>query len=102
MILDMEAKKKLSPKKLTISLLSISQSYFKLPKTIRGNATHYFIMKKRNKKNFQQIATNHFSDVDLKDFMKLYKGSIKRTYSVLVNDKTLPSYNLVRLKKNVL
>ena len=41
MILDMEAKKKLSPKKLIISLIFISQSYFKLPKTIRGNATHY-------------------------------------------------------------
>ena len=58
MIADMEANKKLIPMvtelflrgiKLKISLVFISQSYFKMPKTIRLNATHYFIMKITNK-----------------------------------------------------
>ena len=49
---DMESNKKLSPnitelfligRKLSISLVFISQSYFKVPKTIRLNATHYFL-----------------------------------------------------------
>ena len=44
-----------------------------MPKTIRINATHYFIMKFPNKKEPQQIASNHSSDIDFKDFMKLYK-----------------------------
>ena len=60
-------------RKLNISLIFISQSYFKVPKIIRLNATHYFIMKIPNKKELQQIASNHSSDIDFKCFMKLYK-----------------------------
>ena len=53
MIADMEANKKLSPivtelflrgRKLNVSLVYISQSYFKVPKTMRLSTTHYFIM----------------------------------------------------------
>ena len=40
-------------RKISISLVSISQSYFKVPKTIK--ATHYFIMKILNKRELQQI-----------------------------------------------
>ena len=59
MIADMESNKKLSPivvelllrgRKLNISLVFISQSYFKVPNTIRLNATHYFIMKIPNER----------------------------------------------------
>ena len=59
MIADMESSEKLSPivtelflrgRKLNISLIFIPQSYFKVPKTIRLNATHYFIMKIPNKR----------------------------------------------------
>ena len=48
----------------------ISRSYFKVPKTIRLNATH-FIMKIPNKRELQQIASNHSFYTDLKDFMRL-------------------------------
>ena len=47
--------------------------YFKVPKTIRLNATNYFIIKITNKRELRQIASNHLSDIDFKDFMKLYK-----------------------------
>ena len=79
MIADMESNKKLSPIvvelflrgiKLNISLVIISQSYFKVPETIRLNPTHYFIMKIPNKREIQQVASNHSSDIDFKDFMK--------------------------------
>ena len=62
-------------RKLNISLVFISQSYFKVPKTITLNATYYFIMKILNKRELQQIASNHSSDINFKDFMKLYKDS---------------------------
>ena len=80
MIADMESNKKLSPivnelflrgTKLDISLVFISQSYFKNPKTIRLNETHYFIVKIRNKRELQQIASSHSSDNDFKDFIRL-------------------------------
>ena len=59
MITDMETNKKLNPivtgfflrgGKLHISIVFISQSYFKQPKTVRLNATPYFIMKIPNKR----------------------------------------------------
>ena len=111
MIADMESNKKLSPKvtelflrgrKLNISLVFISQSYFKVPKTIRLNATHYFIMKIPNKRELQQIASNHSSDTEFKDFMKLYRNHTKEPYSFLVNDTTLSSDNPLRFRKNLL
>ena len=111
MIADVESNKKLSPvvtelflrgRKLNISLLFISQSYFKVPKTIRLNATHYFIMKIPNKKEIQQKASNHSSDIDFKNFMKLYKEYTKEPYSFLVNDMTLSSDNPLRFRKNLL
>ena len=44
-----------------------------MTKTTRLNATYYFISKIPNKREIQQIASNHFSDIDFKDSMKLYK-----------------------------
>ena len=46
------------------------QSYFAVPKNIGPNSTHYFIMKIPNKRELQQIAFNHLSDIDSRDFMK--------------------------------
>ena len=58
---------------LNISLIFIVQSYFAVPKDIRLNSTTYFIMKIPNKQELQQIAINHSSDFDIRDFMNLYK-----------------------------
>ena len=60
-------------RKLNISLVFIAQSYFAMPKSIKLNFTHYFIIKIRNKQELQQIAFNHSSDIDFKDFMNLLK-----------------------------
>ena len=83
----------LRSRKLNISLVFILQSYFKVPKTIRLNPAHYFIMKIHNKRKLQQIASNHSSDIDFKDFMKLYLDYTKEPYSFLVNDTILSSDN---------
>ena len=90
LIPDMKSNKKLSAivtelflreRKLNILLVFITQSYFKVPKTIRLNATHYFIMKISNKKELQEIPSNNLSDIDFKNFMKLYKDYTKDPYS---------------------
>ena len=73
-----------------------------MPKTIRLNATHFFIMKIPNNRELQQIASNHLSDIDFKDFMKLYKEYTKEPYSFIVKDTTSSSDNLLRFKKNLL
>ena len=97
MIADMESNKNLSPiftklflrvKKLNILFVFISQFYFKLPRSIRLNATHYFIMKTPNKRELQQIPSSHLPEINFKDFMKLYKDYTKELYSFFVNDTT--------------
>ena len=88
--------------KLNISLVFISQSYFKVPKTIRLNTTRHFIMKITNKTELQQIASSRLSDIELKDFMKLFKDYTKEPFSFLVNDTTLLSDNPLRFRKNLL
>ena len=50
---------------LNISLVFITQSYFKVPKDVRLNTTHFFIAKIPNKRELQQIATNHSSNIYL-------------------------------------
>ena len=59
-------------RKLNIYPVFIPQSYFAVPKNIRLNSTDYFIMKIPNKQELCQIAFNHSSDVDLKDFMNRF------------------------------
>ena len=63
---------------------------------------HYFIMKIPNKRELQQIASNHSADIDFKDFMKLYKEYAEEPYSFLVKDTTLSSDNPLRFRKNLL
>ena len=46
-------------RKLNISLVFITQSYFSVPKDVRLNTTHYFIMKINNKRELQNIGVNH-------------------------------------------
>ena len=60
-------------RKLNISIVFITQSHFKVPKDVRLNSTDFFITKICNKRELQQIALNHSSDIDFKDFMNIYK-----------------------------
>ena len=68
-------------RKLNIAIDFITQSYFKVPKEVRLNTALFFIMKIPDKGELQQIATNHSSDVDFKDFMKIYKKYTAERYS---------------------
>ena len=55
-------------RKLTISIVFITKSCFKVLTDVRLNTVHFFTMKIPNKKEVQQIALNHSSDID-----KIYK-----------------------------
>ena len=108
MIADMINNKKLNSivielfirgRKLNISLVFITQSYFKVPKDVRLNTTHFFIAKIPNKRELQQIAINHSSDINTKDFANIYRKCTAEPYSFLVNDTTLASDNPLRFRK---
>ena len=76
-------------RKLNISLVFITQSYFSVPKDVRLNSTHYLIMKINNKRELQNIAINHSADIDYKDFMKIYREFTNETFNFLAIDTTL-------------
>ena len=61
------------------------QNYFAKPKNIRLNSTQYFIMTIPNKRELQQIAFNHSSDIDFKDFKNLYKKCTEKLCSFFGN-----------------
>ena len=109
MVADMLSNKKLNPvitelfirgRKLNVSLVFITQSYFAVPRNTSLNSTQYFIMKIPNKRELQQIAFNHSSDI--RDFMNLRKKYPVKPFSFLVIDASLASDNPLRLKKNIL
>ena len=85
-----------------ISYDFISQSYFKVSKTIRLNSTHYSIMRIPSKTELQQIAFIHSYGIDFKGFMKFYQDYTKEPYYFWVDDTTLSSDNLLRFRKNLL
>ena len=110
MIADMISNKKLNSivtklffrcRKLNISLVFISQSYFKVPKDVRNNSTYFFIMKIPNKRELQQITINHSSDINTKHFINIYKKCTGKPYSFLIIDTTLPSNDPLRFRKNL-
>ena len=83
MIADMLSNKRLNPivtelligdRKLKIFLVFITQSCFAVPKNIGLNSMQYFVIKIPKKRQLQQIAFNHSSDIDFQDFMDLYKN----------------------------
>ena len=110
-IADMLCNKKLNPivtelfirgRKLDISLAFIAQSYFAVPKNIKLNQKYYFVMKIPNKRELQQVAFNHLSDIEFQDVMNLYKKCTAEPYSFLVIDTTLASDSPLRFRKNLL
>ena len=110
MIADKLSNKRLNPvvtelfirgRELNISLVFITQSYFAILKNNRQNSVHYFIMKIPNKRELQETAFNHSSDIDFKDFINPYKKYIAKPYSFLVTDATLASNNSLHFRKNL-
>ena len=79
-------------RKLNISLVFITQSYFSVPKDVRLISTYYLIMKINNRKEQQNIAINHSADIDYKDF-------IREPFNFLTIDTTLPASNPLRFRK---
>ena len=86
-------------RKLNISVVFITQSYFSVPKEVRLNSTHYIIMKIHNRRELQQIAINHSADIDYKDILKIYINCTKEPYSFLTINTTLRADNPIKLNQ---
>ena len=71
-------------RKLNISPVFITESYFSVLKEVRLNSTHYLIMKIHNKRELQNIAINHSADIDSEDFLRIYRNCTRESYSFLL------------------
>ena len=77
-------------------------SYFVVPKVIRLNTAHFFIMKFLTKREPQQIAIKHSSDISFDEFKRPYRNFNEESYSFLVIGTTLPSDNPFHFHKDLL
>ena len=73
-------------RKLNISIVFITQSYFRTPKDARLNSTHCILMKIGNKKELKSIAEEKSGHLDYKDFLKMYNYCTKEPYSFMTID----------------
>ena len=88
-------------RKLNISLVFITQSYFSVPKDVRLNSAHYLMMKINNKMELQNIAINHSAVIDYKDFIKIYRECTREPYNFLTIDTALPASDPLRFRKKL-
>ena len=88
-------------RKLNISLVFITQSYFSVPEDIRLNSAHYLIMKINNRRELQNIAINNLVDIDYGHFMKIYRECTKEPFNFFTIDTTLPASDPLRFRKSL-
>ena len=89
-------------RKINIYLVFITQSYSSVPKDVRLNSKHCFVMKIDNKRELQNISINHSADIDICNHSaEIYGECTKEPYNFLTIDTTLPSSNPLRFKKNL-
>ena len=88
-------------RKLNISLVFITQSYFPVPKDVRLNSKHYVIMKINNRKVLRSTEINYSAGINYNDFVKIYRECTREPYSFLTADvrfrkDLLPPYNTIQ------
>ena len=59
-------------RKINVSVVFITQSYFRALKDARLSSTHYILMKIGNKKELKRIAEEKSGNLGYKDFLKIY------------------------------
>ena len=85
-------------RQLNISIVFITQSYFRTPKDASLNSTHFILMKIGNKKELKSIAEENSGHLDFKDFLKIYNDCSDKPYSFMMVD-TRPTARVTFKKK---
>ena len=85
-------------RKINVSIVFITPSYFRALKDARLNSTHYILMKINNKNELKKILEEKSGHLDYKDFLKIYNYCTKEPYSFMLID-TRPTAS-VTFKKN--
>ena len=73
-------------RKINISIVFITESYFRVLKDARLNSAHHILIKIGNKKELKSIAEENSGHLDYKDFLKMYNYCTSEPYSFLTID----------------
>ena len=73
-------------RKINISIVFITQCYFRALKDARLNSTHYILMKVGNKKELRSIAEEKSGNIDYKNFLKMYNYCTSKPYCFMTID----------------
>ena len=73
-------------RKISVSIVFITQSYFRALKDARLNSRHYILMKIGNKKELKRIAEEKSGHLHYKDFLKMYNYCTEEPYSFMLID----------------
>ena len=85
-------------RKINVSIVFITESYFRTLKDARLNSTHYIFMRLGNKKEVKRIAEENSGHLDHKDFFKMYNYCTKDPYSFMTIDPRPTA--TIQFKKN--
>ena len=85
-------------RKINVSIVFITQSYFRALTDARLNSTHYILIKIGSKKELKRIAEEKSGHLDYKDFLKIYDYCTREPYSFMLID-TRPTASIT-FKKN--
>ena len=109
MIADIEYNKKFKriikelfyrARKINVSIVFTTQSYFRALKDARLNSIYYILMKIGNKKELKRTAEEKSGRLDNKDFLKIYNYYTREPYSFMLID-TRPTAS-VTFKKTLM
>ena len=73
-------------RKTNVSIVFITQCYFRALKDPILNSMHYILMKIGNKKELKSIAEEKSGNLDYKDFSKMYNYCTSEPYSFMTID----------------
>ena len=73
-------------RKINVSIVFMTQSYFRALKNARLNSTRYILIKIGNKKELKSIAEEKSGNLDYKDFLKMYNYCTREPYSFMTID----------------
>lgn len=87
-------------RKRGISMVYLSQSFFKIPKVIRTNCNYFVILKLSGKRDLNLIMSEFELGITKKDLLRMYEYATKEKFSVLLIDVEAPKEE--RFRKNFL
>jgi hypothetical protein len=73
-------------RKKHISMMYLTQSYYKCPKTIRLNSNYIILKKLSSKRDLKNVLDDNALGVDLKELEKIYSNSTKNKLDFLLID----------------